>query len=101
MRLRFIRHLKNIIQTGIYRTKLVSNTKLNKLVMEDLIKALQIFLKYGNPYSPCHCEHDYLYIDINPELVSAEDIEQLDNLGFFIDAEYGGRGFGSYRFGSC
>lgn len=26
--------------------------------MEDLIKALRIFLKYGNPYSPTHCEDD-------------------------------------------
>lgn len=30
--------------------------------MEDLIKALQIFMKYGNPAYPFHCEHDILYI---------------------------------------
>ena len=30
--------------------------------MEDLIKALQILLKYGNPKYPTVCEHDILYI---------------------------------------
>jgi len=69
--------------------------------MEDLIKALQIFLKYGNPYAPFHCEHDYLYVDIDPEIVSDEDKKELDKLGFHEDEEYGGEGFGSYRFGSC
>ena len=69
--------------------------------MEDLIKALQILLKYGNPRNPSHCEHDYFYVDINPELVSKEDIEELDKLGFFVDEEYDGEGFGSFRYGSC
>ena len=36
-----------------------------------------------------------------PELVSKDDIEELDKLGFFIDKEYGGEGFGSFRYGSC
>ena len=66
--------------------------------MEDLIKALQIFLKYGNPHHPAHY---YFYIDIDPELVSDEDKEELDKLGFFPDGEYDGDGFGSYRYGSC
>jgi len=69
--------------------------------MEKLIEALNIFLKYGNPDYPFHCEHDYLYVDINPELVSEEDKAALDELGFFVDEEYGGDGFGSYRYGSC
>ena len=69
--------------------------------MKDLIKALQIFLKYGNPNYPSHCEHDYFYIDIDPEKVSKEDAKKLDKLGFFIDKEYGGGGFGSFKFGSC
>jgi len=30
--------------------------------MDDLIKALQILRKYGNPKYPTHCEHDTLYI---------------------------------------
>lgn len=69
--------------------------------MEDLIKALQIFLKYGNPDYPSHCEHDYFYIHIDPSLISDEDKEELDKLGFFIDSEYGGDGFGSFKYGSC
>ncbi len=68
--------------------------------MEDLIKALQIFLKYGNPRNPSHCEHDYFYINIDPELVSEEDKTELSNLGFNIDSEFGGDGFGSFRYGS-
>ena len=36
--------------------------------MEDLIKALQILLKYGNPSYPTHCEHDELRVHgIDPE----------------------------------
>ena len=69
--------------------------------MEDLIKALQIFLKYGNPQWPTHCEHDIMYIsdEISPEDVSEEDMEELDKLGFFVEDEFGG--FASYRYGSC
>ena len=69
--------------------------------MENLIKALQILLKYGNPKYPTHCEHDRLHVSIDPNLVSEEDKEELSNLGFFIDSEYGVCGFGSYRYGSC
>lgn len=67
--------------------------------MSDLIKALQIFLKYGDPRNPSHCEHDYFYIDIHPDKVSEDDKDILEKLGFFVDDEFGG--FGSYRFGSC
>ena len=48
--------------------------------MEDLIKALQIFLKYGNPEWPTHCEHDVMYVDIDYNLVSDEDKTKLDEL---------------------
>jgi len=68
--------------------------------MEDLIKALQIFLKYGNPRNPTHCEHDVMFVAIEPDDVSEEDIKELDKLGFFPDEEWGG-GFRSYRYGSC
>lgn len=30
--------------------------------MEDLIKALQIFMKYGNPHNPFDCSHDTLSV---------------------------------------
>ena len=69
--------------------------------MEDLIKALQIFLKYNNSRNPSHCVHDYFYINVNPKLVSEKDIIELGKLGFFIDSEYGSIGFGSFRYGSC
>lgn len=68
--------------------------------MEDLIKALQIFLKYGNPTFPTHCEHDELRIMIDPELVSADDTEKLDHLGFTPDADIGNC-FISYKYGSA
>jgi hypothetical protein len=70
--------------------------------MSDLIEALQILLKYGNPRNPTHCEHDILTIgEINPSDVSEEDKEKLDELGFFISNEDGDECFCSFRFGSC
>lgn len=65
--------------------------------MEDLIRALQIFLKYGNPDNPTHCEHDELFVCIDPKLVSEEDKKELDVFGFFPSND----GFKSYRFGSA
>ena len=67
--------------------------------MEDLIKALQIFLKYGNPRSPTNCSHDQLFVDISPDVVSDEDKLALDGLSFIPDDEEDG--FISFRFGSC
>lgn len=56
--------------------------------MEDLIKALQILLKYGNPNYPTHCEHDKLHIcGIDAEKISQEDRKKLDDLGFIITVE--------------
>ena len=68
--------------------------------MEDLIKALQIFLKYKNSNYPFNCTHDELVIwDITPDEVSSEDKAELEKLGFEIneDEEY----FYSFRYGSC
>jgi hypothetical protein len=71
--------------------------------MNDLIEALQILSKYGNPDYPTHCEHDELTInpEISPILVSEEDINKLEELGFFVSVENGGELFMSFRFGSC
>jgi len=81
--------------------------------MDDLIAALQILRKYGNPTDPTHCEHDELTVMIDPEKVSEEDLKKLDNLGFHpnydksepdFDIEdhcEGDRHFYSYRFGSA
>lgn len=71
-------------------------------MLSELIEALQIFQKYGNPDSPCHCEHDILVIcGIEPKDVSDEDTVKLDKLGFFISDEYGEEYFASYKFGSA
>lgn len=67
--------------------------------MEDLIKALQIFLKYGNPQWPTHCEHDVLMVCIEADRVSEEDLEALGKLGFIVDED--SEFFKSYRFGSA
>jgi hypothetical protein len=69
--------------------------------MNDLIEALQIFAKYGNPYSPTHCEHDVLTIMIDPAVVSAEDKARLNELDFAPYGEYGDDVFTSFRFGSA
>ncbi len=67
--------------------------------MSDLIKALQIFLKYGDPVYPTHCEHDELFIcGIEPEDVSDEDHEALEELGFHTNDH---DGFSSFKFGSA
>ena len=66
--------------------------------MEDLIKALQIFLKYGNKNYPTFCEHDTLYVDVDPSVVSDEDKKVLDELGFFVDDE--NDCFASFKYGS-
>jgi len=67
--------------------------------MEELIKALQLFLKYGNPKYPTHCEHDVLTVMIDPAVVSDDDKQKLEEMGFIADNEYGY--FKSFRYGSC
>lgn len=68
--------------------------------MEDLIKALKIFLKYGNPKYPTHCSHDQLSImEIDKKNVSEEDVKDLDKLGFLWSDE--DECFISFRFGNA
>jgi hypothetical protein len=71
--------------------------------VSDLIKALQILLKYGDPDRPTHCGHDVLTIcGISAKDVSADDIAELDKLGFFISEEFEDADtFISFRFGSA
>jgi hypothetical protein len=70
--------------------------------MKDLIEALTILLKYGNPENPTHCEHDELTIcGIDPKDVSAADKKKLDKLGFFVSTSYGEPQFKSFRYGSA
>ena len=67
--------------------------------MDDLIEALTLLRKYASPPYPTNCEHDTLWVNVDPELVSPEDVRRLDELGFFAAGD--GDGFMSYRFGSC
>jgi hypothetical protein len=71
--------------------------------MDKLIQALQIFLKYGNPDFPTHCEHDVLTVIIDPALVSPEDLKTLEELGFNAGGpeDSGDVVFHSYRYGSA
>jgi DNA-binding protein YbaB len=70
--------------------------------MEDLIKAFNIFMKYTQVKYPTHCEHDVLYVDVNPELVSNEDKILLKKLGFIPSIEDGFEDmFLSFKYGSC
>ncbi len=66
--------------------------------MEDLIKALNIFLKYGNINYPTYCEHDILNVMVDPNEVSDEDKAALKKLHFFAD-EFEPN-FISFRYGS-
>lgn len=68
--------------------------------MDDLITALQIFRKYGNPAWPTHCEHDKMYVSIDPADVTDEDKKELERLGFSPDYEISEL-FSSYKFGSA
>ncbi len=70
------------------------------ITMEDLIKALQIFLRYKNETYPTHCEHDVLIVvGITEEEVTKEDQAQLERLGFRWSDEYDG--WASYKYGSA
>jgi len=67
--------------------------------MKDLIQALQILNKYGDPEWPTHCEHDELFIMIDPSIVSKEDKKILKKLG--IEPSEDGETFHSFKFGSA
>ena len=67
--------------------------------MDNLIEALQIMRKYANPKFPTHCEHDVMYVAVNPDLVSDDDLVKLAELGF--EEEPGSDMFHSTLFGSC
>ncbi len=67
--------------------------------MKDLIEALNIFLKYGNDRNPTWCEHDCLYVAVDPGKVSEEDKARLEELSFHADEMH--EDFSSHRFGSC
>ena len=67
--------------------------------MEQLIKALTILSKYTKNSYPTCCEHDILYVHVDPNDVSKEDIDTLEELGFSADFE-DLHNFYSFKFGS-
>ena len=67
--------------------------------MDQLIEALQILRKYGNPSSPTWCEHDTMHFCINPELVSDEDKKKLEELDVLCNEDE--EDFYSFRYGSA
>lgn len=67
--------------------------------MKDLIEALTLFAKYTSAYNPTCCEHDVLYVLVDPAEVTAEDRARLEALSF--DAQDNDRNFTSNRFGSA
>lgn len=68
--------------------------------MTDLIEALTIFLKYiPSGASPVTCEHDVMYVCVNPEHVTYSDILRLEELSFHASTT--DQNFRSFRFGSC
>lgn len=70
--------------------------------MKQLVEALQIFLKYGNPDCPTHCDLYQLTIcGIDPADVSDEDKAELENLGFIVSNEYGKETFVSFKYGGA
>jgi len=70
--------------------------------MEELIKALQILLKYGNHEYPTHCEHDTLFIvGIKAEDISNEDKIEVEKLGFEVGNEDGLDQIYSLKYGSA
>jgi hypothetical protein len=68
--------------------------------LEEFLEAINILRKYkqGEWNYPFNCSHDKLSVcGVDPGDVTQEDIDKLDDLGFFVVDDY----FASYRFGSC
>ena len=54
--------------------------------MKNLIEALQILLKYGNPEFPTHCDCETFTIcGINPKDITVSDKQKLRKLGFRVE----------------
>jgi hypothetical protein len=55
--------------------------------MQELIEALQIFLKYGDQPHPTCCNHDELCVDYHRGQICPADLQRLEELGFHWDNE--------------
>jgi hypothetical protein len=65
----------------------------------DLLEAFAIFAKYTSAAHPTCCEHDVLYVLVDPAVVSADDRTRLEALSFV--AQDHDQNFYSNRFGSA
>lgn len=69
---------------------------------DGLIRALTIFRTYGEVRRPTHCEHDVMYVCVEPGSITDEDLERLEELGFTPSHEDGMEDcFKSFRYGSA
>jgi hypothetical protein len=70
---------------------------------DQLIEAFTIFRKYGEITRPTHCDHDVMYVCVDPDTVSQADQMRLEELGFLPskDNEAAGDCFLSFRYGSA
>lgn len=71
----------------------------DKSGIDEIIEALTILKNYGDPRFPFHCEHDTLYVMVDPEKVPEDDLKRLEVLGF-RPSNLGGC-FESSRYGSA
>lgn len=54
---------------------------------EELAEAFQIFAKYTDENYVLHAEHDEINVSVNPNDVNEEDLERLDEIGFYSKTE--------------
>jgi len=71
--------------------------------MDDLIEALNLVRPYMGDYGleyPTGCEHDVLWLNVDPTKIPEDVMARLFDLSFLPDSDYAGS-LVSYRFGSC
>lgn len=71
--------------------------------MDDLIEALNLVRPYMTDYQvkyPTGCEHDVLFLNVNPDALPHSVLERLDELSFRPDYDYADS-LTSHKFGSC
>ena len=56
-------------------------------MFKELAEVMTIFAKYSEEGYMLGAEHDVIYVYVNPEKVSEEDIKRLDELGFHADTD--------------
>lgn len=64
----------------------------------ELPEALALLSKHKTGPYPFCCEHDELFVMSDPEKYTPEELQQLDDWGFFVNSD---GGFSSFRYGSA